>query len=214
MSIALRDIPTYSISEAAHYLKVPSQTLRYWVLGKNYRTKNGIIRSDPLINITDNSKKLMSFTNLVEGYILSAIRRTYNISMTRIRPALIFLEKKYKTQHPLMEKNHSGALRDRVWQINTQHIFSIFNPPSPSEKSRFRHEGCVKQTSRFVPQTRSFRTRQATGASALSCQEPMRLILEQRRCKPYVLQPTADSNRPYPLFLRPPSSYQGVLYSV
>lgn len=30
-----RELPAYSISEAAHYLSVPAATVRYWATGQN-----------------------------------------------------------------------------------------------------------------------------------------------------------------------------------
>jgi hypothetical protein len=31
-----RDIPNYSIGDAAHYLKIPAATIRSWTVGRNY----------------------------------------------------------------------------------------------------------------------------------------------------------------------------------
>ncbi len=31
----LRELPAYTISEAAHYLSVPATTIRYWSMGRN-----------------------------------------------------------------------------------------------------------------------------------------------------------------------------------
>jgi uncharacterized protein (DUF433 family) len=100
----LRDIPNYSIPEVSIYLKLPVATLRSWVLGRNYPTEQGMEKSEPLIQIADPQKYLLSFINLVEAHVLSAIRRIHEIPMTKIRPALHFIERHYKTKHPLAEK--------------------------------------------------------------------------------------------------------------
>jgi hypothetical protein len=34
-----RDIPTYRVSEAARYLRIPIGTVRSWVAGRRYRTQ-------------------------------------------------------------------------------------------------------------------------------------------------------------------------------
>ena len=104
MTIDLREEPNYSIPEAAIYLKIPVETLRYWILGRKYRTGSGITKSEPLIRIADRKKCLMSFINLVEAHVLSAIRKVHEIPMTKIRAALNFIEENYQTKHPLADR--------------------------------------------------------------------------------------------------------------
>jgi hypothetical protein len=35
------NIPTYSVTDAARYLPIPTDTLRTWVQGRTYKTKQG-----------------------------------------------------------------------------------------------------------------------------------------------------------------------------
>jgi hypothetical protein len=44
-----REMPAYSIPEAAHYLQMPPSTLRSWGKGWGYRTEEGERFSSPLI---------------------------------------------------------------------------------------------------------------------------------------------------------------------
>jgi len=32
----IREVPAYGVTEAAHYLRVPASTIRWWVTGRSY----------------------------------------------------------------------------------------------------------------------------------------------------------------------------------
>lgn len=98
-----REIPAYLLNEAAHYTGVPVATLRDWIKGGVYRTTSGEARSKPLIVVPEKGVPMLSFLNLIEVHVLSAIRRKHRIAMPRVRTALDFLSKKYNSQHPLAE---------------------------------------------------------------------------------------------------------------
>jgi uncharacterized protein (DUF433 family) len=100
----LREIPTYTFTEAAHYLRVPLGTLRSWLFGYGYRIKAGVSRSKPLINIAGRDPSLLSFYNLVEAHVLSALRRKHGTSMQKVRQALDYLQEKHRSAHPLAHK--------------------------------------------------------------------------------------------------------------
>ncbi len=99
----LREIPTYTIAEAAHYLRIPKNTLERWVLGYNYKGGTGSTHSKALIQIGGRKPNLLSFFNLVEAHVLSALRRDYRISMLKIRKALDYLEAEYPASHPFAD---------------------------------------------------------------------------------------------------------------
>jgi uncharacterized protein (DUF433 family) len=100
------EIPTYGIREAAHYLKLPTGTLRDWLLGCEYRVKRGTERrrSRPLIELADKDARLLSFVNLAEAHVLSAFRRTYGVPLDNIRHALDFVTDSFGWKHPLIEQ--------------------------------------------------------------------------------------------------------------
>ena len=56
-----RELPAYSIPEAAHYLRLPVATLRTWVRGRYYPTLHGRQRSEPVIHLADTERALLSF---------------------------------------------------------------------------------------------------------------------------------------------------------
>src|SRR5690606_13826707 len=64
-----RNLPTYRMREASHYLGVPVSTLRDWSLGPQYRTRGeGMKRAKPLFTIAQRTPPALSFFNLVELY--------------------------------------------------------------------------------------------------------------------------------------------------
>lgn len=99
-----RETPTYGIPEAAHYLRLPVATLRSWVLGRDYKTEDGVKRFAPLISIADPKQKLLSFFNLAEAHVLSALRRHHNVGMDKIRAALDFVAKRLRCTRPLTSR--------------------------------------------------------------------------------------------------------------
>ncbi len=97
----LRELPAYSISEAAHYLSVPAATVRYWAIGQNdYK---------PLIDIPAHEPALLSFLNMVELHVLAAIRRKHSVPMPKVRKAIDYLQSqtvksKIGRRHPLISQ--------------------------------------------------------------------------------------------------------------
>jgi hypothetical protein len=106
-----RVIPTYGIYESAHALKIPIETLRSWIRGRNYPTRHGMKRFQPLIALPDPDLPLLSFTNLVEAHVLDAIRYKDRIPLENVRNAIDHLRQRYHSEHPLVEYDfqHDGV---------------------------------------------------------------------------------------------------------
>ncbi len=98
-----RKIPIYSTVEAAHYLRIPSNTIRSWVYGRDYETSGGARRAKPLVHPAD-PRGILSFVNMLELHVLGAIRRQHQVDMKRVRTALEFLEKRFGSEHPLVDE--------------------------------------------------------------------------------------------------------------
>ncbi|TLY29439.1 MAG: DUF433 domain-containing protein [Nitrospirae bacterium] len=99
----IRELPAYSITEAAHYLLIPPSTLRWWVTGRRY--DRGILRvSKPIIELPEEDGKGLSFMNLVEIHVLDAIRRKHDIALNKVRKALQYLGHHLPSRHPLAER--------------------------------------------------------------------------------------------------------------
>lgn len=82
-----REIPVYPIGEAARYLNLPASTLSSWVKGRDYVVGGGKKRWDPLIEIADAARSLLSFNNLVEAHVLKAIRTRHGVPMRGVHIA-------------------------------------------------------------------------------------------------------------------------------
>ena len=102
-----REMPAYSIPEAAHYLQLPPSTLRSWTKGWRYPTRAGEKRSTPLITppaAPEQGPRLLSFVNVVESHVLNAVRREHRITMPKVREALTYLEGYLPSTHPLADQ--------------------------------------------------------------------------------------------------------------
>lgn len=93
-----REMPGYTVAEAAHYLGLPVTTLRNWL-----RSGRGC---KPLIQASQKSPViLLSFLNLTELHLLAAIRRRHRISLQKTRRAIRWLEKQSEEEHPLLSRD-------------------------------------------------------------------------------------------------------------
>ncbi|TAJ85498.1 DUF433 domain-containing protein [bacterium] len=101
----IRELPSYTIREAALYLRIPVATLRSWVLGRNYPTSKGEGFFKPVITIPSGKPPLLSFMNLVEAHVLDAIRRKHQVPLDNVRRALQYLQREYPSRHPLADQN-------------------------------------------------------------------------------------------------------------
>ena len=71
-----RTLATYQVAEAARFLRMHPGTLRIWLKGNR------------LLRPTKVQRTQLSFLNLVEAHVLSALRGKFGLSMQRIRIAL------------------------------------------------------------------------------------------------------------------------------
>ena len=96
--------PAYSVGEAAHYLRMPEETLRSWVAGRLYPVAGESRRSRPLIHLDDPKKQHLSFLNLVEAHVLAAVRRRYGVKLPKVRNALDYVRRQFRVEHPLINE--------------------------------------------------------------------------------------------------------------
>jgi uncharacterized protein (DUF433 family) len=99
-----RLLPTYPVSEAAHYLRMPEGTLRSWLVGRWYPVSGQAKRSKPLIQLDDPQKQYLSFINLVEAHVLAAIRRRHGVKLPKVRTALDYVKRHFHIGRPLMDQ--------------------------------------------------------------------------------------------------------------
>src|SRR5262245_30893585 len=99
-----RLLPAYSVTEAAHYLRMPEVTLRSWVAGRLYPVSGRPRRSRPVIQLDDPRRQYLSFINLVEAHVLAAIRRRHGIKLPNVRRALDYLQRVFQIERPLIDQ--------------------------------------------------------------------------------------------------------------
>lgn len=98
------DFPVYSLGEAAHYLRLPTATIRSWTVGRHYPTRSGMRQSEPVISVADPEGNLLSFRNLLELHVLSSMRRHQPVELRAIRRVVKDLRKKLRSKHPLLDR--------------------------------------------------------------------------------------------------------------
>lgn len=100
-----REIPAYTTGEAAHYLRIPENTLRAWCFGRSSAATRGESRRiPPIIKVADPARHQLSFINLLEMHVLDAIRRRHQVELKRIRSAIRYLEDHFSSAHPLVDE--------------------------------------------------------------------------------------------------------------
>ncbi len=100
-----RETPIYTVEEASRCVHVPISTIRAWLFGATWTPAATQMQRffEPLLVPSDPRKKKLSFINLVELHVLSAIRRLHKIKMYKARDAILNLRKRHETRHPLAE---------------------------------------------------------------------------------------------------------------
>lgn len=100
----LDNLPAYSATDAARYLRIPVVTLRSWLQGRSYATKRGQRTFEPLIQRPNPDLSQLSFTNLVEAHVLRIIREVHQVKLDKVRKALDYMSQQLNTNHPLAHK--------------------------------------------------------------------------------------------------------------
>lgn len=97
-----RELPLYTLAEAAHVVRLNPATLRTWALGRSYPTRSGQKVWPALIRAADPKLGMLSFANLVEVHVLSVLRGK-QVRVDRIRTATRFIREHMRTDHPLAD---------------------------------------------------------------------------------------------------------------
>lgn len=96
------DTPAYGITEAARYIKLAPATLRSWVVGRSYPIRDGAGYFEPLIQLPDEKQSLLSFANLIEAYVLRALRQEHGVSIKAVRSALDYAQREFSISRLLL----------------------------------------------------------------------------------------------------------------
>jgi uncharacterized protein (DUF433 family) len=97
-----RDTAAYTLAEAARYLRLPSATLRSWILGRDYPTTEGSGKFPPLIHPASKQPPLLSFSNLIEAHVLRSLRAVHEVPVKAVRDALTYAERELSIKRLLL----------------------------------------------------------------------------------------------------------------
>jgi uncharacterized protein (DUF433 family) len=107
-----RDMPAYTVADAAHYLTIPVATLRSWVRGRAYTLSKGVRKNFPrVIELPHPKSPLLSFYNLAEAHVLRGLRTGHQVPLPHIRRALKFVSQAMGWKRPLIQQ---GFMTDGV----------------------------------------------------------------------------------------------------
>jgi uncharacterized protein (DUF433 family) len=99
-----RDVPAYTLAEAARYVRLPAATLRSWVLGRQYPTSEGHGDFPPLIRPPSRKPPWLSFSNLIEAHVLRSLRTQHGVPVKALRSALSYAEKELGIDRLLLRR--------------------------------------------------------------------------------------------------------------
>jgi len=118
------DTPAYTASEAARILGLPVATLKAWSFGQTSRTPAGEPRKfHPVIRPADAKRRLLSFANLCELHVLSAIRRHHKIPLPKVRASVAYVKKELGSERPLLDRD----FRTNGIDLFVRHALALLN---------------------------------------------------------------------------------------
>jgi uncharacterized protein (DUF433 family) len=91
-----REIPAYTVIDAARYLWLPERTVQGWARGRTSTSQQPVVP-------VDFATGLLSFAHLLELHVLAALRRQHGLQTKTVRSARDYLQQKWGTPHPLID---------------------------------------------------------------------------------------------------------------
>lgn len=88
------ELSAYPLVRAGSLVRVPPSTLRLWAVGDG--------EHDALFRPAGRSPIVLSFSNLIEAFVLASMRRVHGVSMQKVRKALRFVGKQLGYERPLI----------------------------------------------------------------------------------------------------------------
>jgi uncharacterized protein (DUF433 family) len=107
-----RNIPAYTMAEAARYLRMAPATLRSWVVGRSYPRGEEVAFFEPLIQPPNSSSTHLSFWNLIEAHVLLALRIEHGVSIKAVRIARDAAQRTYGINRLLLNQELSTDAGD------------------------------------------------------------------------------------------------------
>lgn len=103
-----REIPLYSVMEAARFIRLPSSTLTDWVQG-HWRIPGTDRFASPIIQVSKDNEGRLSFNNLVEAFVLKTLRRAEGLSMHKVRQAVWHAREELGIDRPFLSRKLAAS---------------------------------------------------------------------------------------------------------
>jgi uncharacterized protein (DUF433 family) len=126
-----KELPRYTLREAARYLGMSRATLQSWVAGRSYPVAGGRRRWQGLIRRPDPDDPRLSFANLIEAHVLNALRKQYSVRMPAVRTALEYAREKLGVERILL----SPQLRVATGNVFLRHLDALVNVGRGGQKA-------------------------------------------------------------------------------
>lgn len=110
-----RELPLYSVAEAAGYLRIPASTLRSWVKGRRYNVQGRPRLFKALLR--PHRTGLLTFNNFVEAYVLASLTRTFSLPLARVRQGLAWLAESRPLLTQLFQTDGVGLFVERSGKL-------------------------------------------------------------------------------------------------
>lgn len=131
------DNPAYPASEVARILNLPAATVKAWCFGQTYRSAAGAPkRFKPVILPADTRARLLSFANLCELHVLSAIRRQHKISLSKVRDSVDYVRSQLGADRPLIDRQFRTNGVD-LFVEHTSHLLNVSQQGQESLRGEF-----------------------------------------------------------------------------
>ncbi len=121
--VSPNELPRYTLREAAHYLRMPENTLKRWVSGRLHIVASKQTSRELLIQRPDPGDSRLSFSNLLEAYVIGALRKQYHVKMDDVREALAYSRETLGVDRVLLSKE----LRVIPGNVFLQHLGKLIN---------------------------------------------------------------------------------------
>jgi uncharacterized protein (DUF433 family) len=115
------ELPAYTAVRAAQLVRLSPSTLRLWARGDGEHAA--------LFVPAERSPLTLSFSNLVETFVLASMRRVHGISMQRVRKALRYVGRELGVKRPLI---HARVRTDGV-RLFVDHAGELLDVASPEQ---------------------------------------------------------------------------------
>jgi uncharacterized protein (DUF433 family) len=99
------EIPLYTRIDASRAIDVPASTISAWVHGMYTTRRNKRAFYEPLIKLPDDDDPRLSFNNLLEVFVLRALRKVQEIKIQTVRTAIINAEREHRIERLLIHPN-------------------------------------------------------------------------------------------------------------